>query len=487
MKRFFFAVALCLPFVMQSQEQIETIKETINKDKIAGHIYFLADDLLQGREPGTPGGKIAASYIANQLRGYGVKPIPSTGEYFQPVPLQKVTPPTRVVLKINGIETKNKIVMDAGLIDQNMEAVYLGYGMESDFEGKDLYKKIVILRGGTPEGADVRAAYGARISKRDRARQAGALAVIELIKTDEGTWKYMSASFGGPQTKLGGKREKGAFMPYLWVQDEYGALNQEFENKGGRVNIKVSGAKYTTIMTQNVIGLIPGTDPTLKDEYIIYSAHYDHVGINASKTNDSIYNGARDNAVGTTTVLGMAEYLSKHPTKRSALFILFTAEEKGLLGSSYYVDHPVLPLDQMVFCFNSDNGGYNDTTLTTIVGLGRTTAQANIKQAAEVFGLSAIDDPAPEQGLFDRSDNVNFAKKGIPAPTYSMGFTAFDGEIMKYYHQPEDQADNLDYDYLERFFRSYVLSGVLIANDPNTPFWVKGDKYEAAGNALYKN
>ena len=106
--------------------------------------------------------------------------------------------------------------------------------------------------------------------------------------------------------------------------------------------------------------------------------------------------------------------------------------------------------------------------------------------AAKEFDLTAIDDPAPEQGLFDRSDNVNFAKKGIPAPTYSMGFTAFDDEIMKYYHQTSDNPGNMDYDYLVKFFKSYVLSSRLIANDPKTPFWTEGDKYYDAGVKLYE-
>ena len=168
------------------------------------------------------------------------------------------------------------------------------------------------------------------------------------------------------------------------------------------------------------------------------------------ESGDTIYNGARDNAVGVTTVLSMAENMAKYPTKRSALFILFTAEEKGLIGSKYYVENPIVPLDQMVYCFNSDNGGYNDTSVATIVGLTRTTAQQNIENATSTFGLKAMEDPAPEQGLFNRSDNVHFAKKGIPSPTFSLGFTNF-ADATKYYHRPNDEADTLDYDYLLKF------------------------------------
>jgi Zn-dependent M28 family amino/carboxypeptidase len=252
-------------------------------------------------------------------------------------------------------------------------------------------------------------------------------------------------------------------------------------------SIKTDGKKEKTLVTQNVVGVLEGTDPKLKEEYIMYSAHYDHVGIGKpDAVGDSIYNGARDNAIGTTAVLSMAKNIGKYPTKRSAVFIFFTGEEKGLLGSQYYVDHPILPLKKIVYGFNTDGGGYNNTKLATVIGLSRTTAKKHIVKGAATFGLEAIDDPAPEQGLFDRSDNVSFASKGVPAPTYSTGFDAFDDEINKYYHQAGDEADSLDYDYLLKFYQGYVLSGRLIANDPETPFWVKGDKYEAAANVLYE-
>jgi Zn-dependent M28 family amino/carboxypeptidase len=254
------------------------------------------------------------------------------------------------------------------------------------------------------------------------------------------------------------------------------------------VELRIQGIAKDKMGGRNVLGYLEGTDPELKDEFVIYSAHYDHVGVGKPNAEmDSIYNGARDNAVGTVTVMNAAENIGKYPTKRSSLFIFFTGEEKGLLGSEYFVENPTIALDRVVYCFNSDNGGYNDTTKTTILGLNRTTAGKHFIGAAKEFGLTAIDDPAPEQNLFDRSDNVHFAKKGVPAPTYSMGFNAFDEEITKYYHQVTDNPDTMDYDYLYKFFQSYVLSARLIANDPERPFWTEGDKYYEAGKKLYAN
>ena len=251
--------------------------------------------------------------------------------------------------------------------------------------------------------------------------------------------------------------------------------------------MKVEGASEEKFTAPNVVGYVEGSDPKLKDEYVVYGAHFDHVGTGpANAEGDSIFNGARDNAVGSVAVLQAAKNIAMHPTKRSALFVFFTGEEKGLLGSQYFVENSPLEIKKMVFCNNVDGAGYNDTSKVTIIGLPRTTAEDNIKKACSAFGLEAIDDPVPEQGLFDRSDNVNFARKGVPAPDFSMGLTAFDAEIQKYYHQQADNPETLDLDYLQKYWSAYVLTGRLIGNDPAKPFWAEGDKYYEAGVELYK-
>lgn len=489
MKKSFFTLLTCLTIsFIHGQTDIETVKETVSKDAIEAHIYFLADDLLKGRETGTPENKIAAAYLANSLRSYGVQPNPVTGTYYQTFELEKVSPPKGILLKMGGEEHKQKVSLGSEKLDFNGEAVFLGYGLEADYKGKDVRKKVIIIKAGSPESGSARAAFGLRNTKKALAQKAGALGIIELVATNASTWGFIEHNFNSSRLQVASEEKKNNNeVPYLWVLDKDNNLASSYEGMGlVATNVEIPASKIEEITTQNVIGVVQGTDPKLKNEYIIYSAHYDHVGIGEpDETGDTIYNGARDNAVGTTTVLSMAENLAKYPTKRSALFIMFTGEEKGLLGSKYYVDNPVIPLNQMVYCFNSDNGGYNDTSLATIVGLDRTTAKADIVNAAASFGLRAIEDPAPEQGLFDRSDNVNFAAVGIPAPTFSMGFSSFDGEVTKYYHRPGDHADSMDYDYLYKFFSAYVLAGRNIGNNPETPVWVAGDKYEPASKKLY--
>lgn len=478
-----------------SQTEKEKVEATVSKNKIESHIYFLSEDLLKGRETGSAENKIAASYLANTLRGYGVKPVlrsetddASTERYYQPVKLNIVKPVKKFYLKINGKEYKKKVAIKANGTKFQGNAVYLGYGLESDYKSQDVSKKVVVIKGGGPDAKGARAAFGLREQKEELALQHGALAVIELVDADENVWNFIEHSFNAEKLEVAHNgTSKNKALAYLWLQDPNGAYISGLKT-GEPIPIEFSmGAQEKTpLLSQNVVGMVEGSDPILRNEFIIYSAHYDHVGIGrADATGDSIYNGARDNAVGTTTVLSMAENLAKYPTKRSALFILFTGEEKGMLGSQYYVENPLIPLKQMVYCFNSDNAGYNDTSIATIVGMKRTGAAKNIQEAAQAFGLKAIDDPEPEQQLFDRSDNVHFAEAGIPSPTFSLGFTAFEGDTSKYYHQPSDEADTLDYDYLLKFFESYVLAGRLIANDPQTPKWESGDKYEAAAKKLY--
>jgi hypothetical protein len=491
MKKLALLLALGCIFTLTAQTEIEKVSETISKSEIEGHIYFLADDLLKGRETGSPELKIAASYLANSFRRYGVKPNPKTGTYYQEVKLKRKFPPKDVSIVINDQVITDYVVIHAAAMASNQDAIFLNYGLIDDYKGKDVKGKVVIVKAGSPETNDGRAAFRLRRTKEKLANEHGVAAIIELMNVDDGTWRFIDHNFNEPTLSVDlddNDKNSNSDIAYVWVLDKDGKMAEQLSAARTISSAIAIGEKHEeAVISQNVIGVVEGTDAKLKNEYIIYSAHYDHIGIGRpDATGDSIYNGARDNAVGTTTVLSMAKNLAKYPTKRSALFILFTGEERGLLGSSYYVENPVLPLNQMVYCFNSDNAGYNDTSVISVVGLTRTTAEDNIVSAAKAFGLRAIDDPAEEQGLFDRSDNVNFAQKGIPAPTFSLGFTSFDGDVTKYYHQAGDEADTLDYDYLLKFFQAYVLAGRNIANDRQTPVWNKGDKYEQASKELYK-
>lgn len=467
-----------------AQTDKEIASSTITKEAITKHITYFSSDELKGRDTASEGIDMAADYIVDELKKYGAKPVGKS--YLQNVPLQRVQPATTKSFAIAG-NTYTKILPLSGneAIYQG-ETVFLNYGSEEDFANADVSGKLVVLIAGSEPGQAPMQLFNEIENKLNRAQEKGAVGVVELAPLNEGVWGFIENNFNSEKIELADDSATPNFF-YTWMLDTNGALATELSGTTTfETTLDISGSEVIPFSCNNVIAKVEGSDRKLKKEYVVYTAHYDHVGISTPDAKgDSIYNGARDNAVGMTTLLSMAENLTKNPTKRSALFVFFTAEEKGLLGSEYFINHPVVPIEDMVFCLNSDNGGYNDTSLITIFGLHRTNMGKHIETAAKAYGLTAIDDPAPEQNLFDRSDNVHFARKGVPAPTFSMGFTAFNQEILNHYHQPSDESDTLDFDYLYKFFQSYVYTGRLIGNDEEKPFWTAGDKYEEAGKELY--
>lgn len=463
-------------------------EKTVDVNTIKGHIYYLASDEMAGRNTPSPELNIAARYLATSLMRYGVKPVDGLEEYFQPVPMKKITPAQSGTMTFDG-ETMNIfddfILLKGSDLDMEAEVVFLERGTAEDFDKMDVTGKVVVVQAGYKGQENPQEWFFAGAEKVEQAKAKGAKALVEIYSSAQLPFNFLTGYFRQPQTIV--DDSKGGDFPHIWLNaGNADAIAKLTKGNSVKAQFKVAGAKEEVLKTYNVVGMVEGTDPVLKNEYIIYSAHYDHVGIGrADAKGDTIYNGARDNAVGSVTVLSAAENLAKYPTKRSAIFIFFTGEEKGLLGSAYYANNPAIPLDKVVYCFNSDNGGYNDTSRASIIGLERTGAEPLIVKACNAFGLDAKGDAAPEEGLFDRSDNVNFAKKGVPAPTFSLGFTAFDDEINKYYHQPGDEPQTLDYAYLTKFFQAYVYSCRLIGNTDISVFWKEGDKYYDAGKALY--
>jgi len=469
--------------------QIDITESTVSQNEIEAHISFLASDELRGRDMPSPELKIAAEYLKTQMMSFGVDTIKNHGDYKQSVYLNKEEPPS-----VGTVQVKNStlnfgeefIVVKGHNCTISAPSIFAKSGMSDDLTNLSVKDKIVISYCGDGESQSPQAWFGMAKEKREALEKMGAKAVIEIYQSSQLPWRFLTRQMTRGQMKLGSENKTIESIPHLWVSTQDSLVIKDLVSDSENVTINIEGMLSETIESYNVIGYVEGTDPTLKNEYIIYSAHYDHVGVGRpNAVQDSIFNGTRDNAIGTTAVLTAAKNIAAHPTKRSSLFILWTGEEKGLLGSSFFVDNSPIPLDKIAYCFNIDNGGYNDTSLITVIGLTRTTAESHMIKACQVFGLKAIEDPAKEQGLFDRSDNVNFAKKGIPAPTFSLGFTAFDEEIMKYYHNVEDEIESIDLEYVTNYCKSFILSGRLIADDPKKPFWTKGDKYYDVGVELY--
>ena len=467
---------------------------SITRAEVETHVRFLASDELEGRRTGEKGNWTAARYIAEQFRLLGLKPAGDQGDFFQRINFEKVQAATSASLLL-GKDTlkagKDLVVMSGGLTDVSGEVIYVGYGLtdgEDGYKGRDVKGRIVVAQGGSPEAKGPGEIFRASRNKRRLASEKGAAALIELY-SESIPWNFVNEYFSREQITLPTESTAGKPITHLWLNN---ANNQhkQLKEAGQTITLRTSGRPVTTAPSANVAGIIEGNDPKLKNEYVVLSAHFDHVGVGKQggapyQASDSIFNGARDNAMGVTAILEAAKSLSQQRPARSILVLAFTGEEIGLLGSKYYTDHPLVPLKQTIFDIDTDGAGYSDTTIVSIIGLERTGAKAEIEAGAKAFGLSVFAEPAPEQGLFDRSDNVNFAIKGVPAPDFSPGFKSFDEAIAKYYHQAIDNPESLNFNYVLRYCQAYAHTARLIANRPTRPQWSAGDKYEPAAKALY--
>ncbi|MCS6989635.1 MAG: M28 family peptidase [Chloroherpetonaceae bacterium] len=459
----------------------------------AAHIKFLASDELGGRMTGEHGNDVAARYIASRFLRYGLKPL--APNYLQPVPFIKRSAPNDVALAIGDKTFSNDetLLLSGEATRVSAPVVYAGFGIVDSATGRDDYKginakgKIVVARIGTSEDDSPRELFGAFQRKQEIAKAKGALALVELYRFGFPLSRLKSL-VGRTTLALDDGSETQSSFPHLLLNDDDSQIRAFVESEKKLAGkLETDGYKKQKVISNNVVGTIEGTDARLKDEYVLLSAHYDHIGIQPTpNSDDSIYNGARDNAMGTTALLCAARVFGESPPKRSVIFLACTGEEMGLLGSKFYAEHPLVPLNKVVFNLNVDGAGYNDTSVVTVIGLERSTAEQDLIEACKAFGLEAIQDPAPEQNLFDRSDNVSFAKKGVPALTFSPGFRAFDDAINKYYHQAADQADeHFDFRYFHRFVKAFIWAARRIADNPNAPRWKAGDKYETASQRLY--
>ena len=469
--------------------------------EVEAHLRFLASDELQGRRTGAPGNLIAARYIADYFKSYGVQPVPGAEGYYQNFPIESVTPPNDASLAVGKTvyeHRKDFIVIAGEAADFKGTAIFAGYGWvapasgHDDYQGLDVKGKVVFVISGLPDNPSTRAAFSSIRDKRAFAQQRGAAALIELYRLNF-PWPFALNFFGRSSTRLADDAgEAPVDLPYGWLKEKGNdPVAAVVKGQSQKAAFSSSGASSVRKYVPNVLGLIEGADPELKNEYVLLSAHFDHVGTGkegggAFTEQDSIFNGARDNAMGTTALLLAARALSQHPPKRSVILMGCNGEELGLLGSQYYANNPLIPLNKVVYNINADGAGYNDTRYISALGFGRTGTDEMVGAAAAACGLEVLPNPVPEQGLYDRSDNVSFAAKGVPALSLSPGVTAFDEELSRYYHQVADEADSVDMDYLLKYCKTFVHAARLIADATQRPQWIKGDKYEEAGRTLYE-
>jgi len=498
---------------------------------IEAHMAYLASDDLEGREAGTPGYDLAAAYVAERFTEIGLKPAGDNGTYYQTIPFLRSVRATEGRL-MEVTSTSGDIIPFAENVDYAMggslgseasdvtgEAVFVGFGVvapdlgRDDFAGLDVAGKVVVMLSGTPKGiqTEERAYYGTR--KFINASERGAVAVVQLeTPTSRGVYPFErlireGRLDGASLTWIDGEgkpfsrapniqatatvRMESAENLFAGTPQTWAQIVEAAEAEGGPVSgfplpvsIRLTQASvHDTVSSPNVIGMIEGTDPVLKNEVIVLTAHLDHIGITRSIDGDQINNGALDNASGTATLLDAARMLKNGPPmRRSVMFIALTAEEKGLLGAQYFAENPTLPREQLVANVNLDMPilTYPFTDLV-VFGGSRSTIIESVEMAAAEMNITLSPDPVPDQGLFTRSDHFRFVEAGIPSvyliPGWENGGAEeFARHMTTNYHRPTDDMNNtIDFDAAARFAEIKARLTLALANRDERPLWRQGD------------
>ncbi len=458
--------------------QLERIEQTIDPLEAEGHLRFLTSNELKGRDTGTEELIIAGRYIAEQFRRYGISPLgDQQDDYLQKVPLVRTKQASEVQLTMLGEEFKlndNLLLVSGSSTTIEAEVIYLE--KLDDYTTQDVSGKVILTV------LDDKS-FTAPLQS---LQAAGAVGLIQLYRPGwRYPWPLIMNYFNREKVNIGGGSD-GNILPHMWIKDmEKVYVDRMKEASSPKVSFEIGGVEMEPVRAFNIVGKIEGTDEKLKKEHIVMTAHYDHVGIQNTQDPDSIYNGTRDNGIGTTGVINAAKYFGKYPPKRSVIFIALTAEEKGLLGSKFYADNPKIPLEETVFNFNIDNSGYTDTEYIWLLDTSRIDIDDMVYKAASELGLKVQGDRLPEQNYYERSDQASFAMKGVPAVNLKMSMSAYDERITKFYHRPSDEFNTVDMEYIHKYWKAYIRAAELIGNRKKRPYWLKGDKFEEAGDELY--
>jgi hypothetical protein len=512
----------------------QTALGELRKEPFRAHMSFLADDLLEGRGTGKRGHEIAARYIAAQFEALGLKPGGNDGTYYQRVPLREITiAPDKCAISITGNGATSQLKWGEDFImrgsevnpDVSVEApvVFVGYGVTTpdgrydDYASVDVKGKIVVLFAGAPRSlpSELQAHLSAVREKLRNARGHGAVGVITLRRPQDEKrlpWPRVVIGTGFPSMRwLAPNGVPGDSFPDIkvtaglsqaaserlfqhatksWTEVLRDAGASEPQSFSLPVTVRVREVSHHEAITSpNVIGVLPGSDQKLSREYVVYTAHVDHLGIGKPINGDSIYNGAADDASGTAALLVIAKAFTSlpHPPARSIMFIGATAEEKGLLGSDYFAHFPTVPIQSIVADINMD-GASLFYTFSDIVPLGAadSTLDAVVQRNAARLGLKVSPDPEPDQHYFVRADQYSFVRQGVPSVFITEGEEARDPKfnvkkfneewIATRYHAPsDDMSQPMDLDASVEFMQVDFLVGYDIAQDPQRPMWKAGD------------
>jgi Zn-dependent M28 family amino/carboxypeptidase len=544
-------VLLAIPFAFilsgpRAEAQTDNAPNRITAQEIDAHLRFLASDLLEGRAPATRGGRIAEEYIATQLQAFGVKPGVGDSSYFQRVPIDvvKADPATIHVVasgkaNANLRFTDDVVVWPGSATDASSargELVFVGYGAVApeykwdDFKNTDMRGKVLLVLVNDPPapasepslfGGKAMTYYGRWTYKYEEAERRGAAAVLIVHTTGPAgyPWHVVVNSNSTEHRLL--LRDPAAPAPIGvrgWITDSAATallaqaglnmtqLRRQAESRDFRpvsTGITIDASMKNSLQhmsANNVVGVVRGIDPKVRDEYVAYSAHWDHFGIGPVVNGDSIYNGAVDNASGVATVLAIAHSAAEGlKPRRSQLFIFVTAEESGLLGSAYFGQHPTVPASKIIAALNMDvvnvNGRVRDLN---VMGDNKSSLGPTLAQMVRAQGIRLSPDAHPEAGHFYRSDHFSFAKVGIPSVSIGpgvdyVGRPAGWGQkqaedwTAHNYHQPSDEyRSDFDLTGAAQLGEIVYRLGIELGNARSVPVWNADAEFKAMRDASRK-
>ena len=511
----------------------------IDAEKIRAHVKFLSSDLLEGRGMGQRGSDIAAEYIATQFALYGLKPAGDQGTYFQEVPMVSVTTLPDITLSLvpkNGEPLQLKNLDDfvihnetqKEVADIDAPIVFIGYGITApeykwdDYKGVDLKGKVALLFVNEPTSDDPKffkgkalTYYGRWTYKFEETARHGAVATLIIHRRDLASygWEVVRNSNGKDKSYLrldGTPMLQGASWIQLDVAKKLAAMSQMdidkmFQQAQSRdfkpveLPVRLKAHVVSTVRpfnSRNVLAMLPGSDANRRDETVMYTAHYDHLGIDTSAKGDNIYNGAVDNATGCGILLELARAWSQSGRQlppRSILFAAVTGEEQGLLGSEFLGKHSATPVGRVTLDLNYDAiAPIGDPEEIEVSGAERTTFYPQVEKTAQKYGLAIRPDALPEAGHYYRSDHFSLARVGIPSFSISEGMkfkghdeawgrTQAKDYVEYHYHQPSDEyRPEMDFTGLAKVAQFGYDLGLQAASQPALIQWQAGDEFESA-------
>ena len=512
--------------------------DQIDIDMLTEDIITLASDEFEGRAPSSAGEEKTVAFLEKRFKELGLQP--GNGDsYYQDVPLVDITAAPDMLMYVEDETGRStyaygdafmawtKRVVETVDVDDS-EIVFVGYGVVApeydwdDYADIDVEGKTVAILVNDPGfgsndpslfNGDAMTYYGRWTYKFEEAARQGAAAAFIVHETEPAAypWEVVSGSWSGPQFSLVAEDKnmsRVAVEGWLHIDTTHelferagldfdevkeSARSRDFQPVSLRLNTSISivnTLRYSD--SKNVIAVLPGS--TRSDEYIIYTAHWDHFGVDSSLEGDQIFNGAKDNATGTAGLISLAKaYTSlEEPPARSVAFLAVTAEEQGLLGSAYYGDNPIYPYNKTVAVFNLDAmNTFGPTRDITVVGYGNSDLDDYLEQVATERGRVVLPDPEPQKGYFYRSDHFSFAKQGIPAlyidegidhveKGEAYGLAQRDDYVANRYHKPSDEYDDSwDLGGAVEDLKLVFITGYRVANSNEFPGWKEGTEFKA--------